>query len=200
MSQEALAIIPPKPSIVEIVNLLENGEPAGMEALHGVVYRGIRAFFARKLSEDAAEDMAHDVLLEAVSFIRRGKLKEPNALFGLVWTIARRRLITAIRRRREEGTVVDDGSEMPVQSDSFERVHRHEQVEIAKRVLREMPSRGREILVRYYLKEQTPEQICADMGITETQFRLMKWRAKARFAELGKRKLAGAFVASAPSL
>jgi hypothetical protein len=58
--------------------------------------------------------------------------------------------------------------------------------------LREMPSLSRQILVRFYLHEQTPEQICADMGITQRQFRLMKWRAKARFAELGKLSLAAA--------
>ena len=171
MRHVASASIPPQCSLVEIVSLVENGEPAGMTALHGVVCRGIRLFFVRNHSIDAAEDMTHDVLLEAVNFIRRRKLKEPNVLLGLVWTIAWRRLISAIRKRKEEGTVVEDGSEMMVESDSFERVHRHEQVEIAKQVLREMPSRGREILVRYDLKEQNPEQICADMGITETQFR-----------------------------
>jgi RNA polymerase sigma factor (sigma-70 family) len=200
MSHVASTSISPEYSLVEIVNLLENGEPTGMKALHGLVHRGVRFFFVRNHDKDAAEDMAHDVLLEVVNFIRRGKLKEPNALLGLVWTIARRRHIYAMRKRKEEGTVVKDGSEMMVESDSFERVQRYEQVEIAERVLREMPSRGREILVRYYLKEQTPEQICADMGITETQFRLMKWRAKARFAELGKEKLARAAVTSAPSL
>jgi len=47
----------------------------------------------------------------------------------------------------------------------------------------------REILRRFYLEEQTQEQICAEMGLTETQFRLLKSRAKARFGELGRRRL-----------
>jgi len=56
-------------------------------------------------------------------------------------------------------------------------------------ILRSLPDRDREILTRFYLDEQTQEQICEDMNLTETQFRLLKSRAKARFGELGKRKL-----------
>jgi DNA-directed RNA polymerase specialized sigma subunit len=58
-----------------------------------------------------------------------------------------------------------------------------------EQVLRSMSARDREILTRFYLQEQTQEQICAEMNLTETQFRLLKSRAKARFGELGKRRL-----------
>jgi len=63
----------------------------------------------------------------------------------------------------------------------------HEQ--IAKRVLNSISKRDREILTRFYLLEQSQEQICDQMNLTETQFRLLKSRAKARFGELGKRRL-----------
>lgn len=49
--------------------------------------------------------------------------------------------------------------------------------------------RDREILMRFYLDEQSQDQICAEMGLTETQFRLLKSRAKARFGELGRKAL-----------
>jgi DNA-directed RNA polymerase specialized sigma24 family protein len=45
-------------------------------------------------------------------------------------------------------------------------------------VLSEMPFKQREILQRYYLREESSEQICLDMSLTETQFRLAKSRAK----------------------
>ena len=57
------------------------------------------------------------------------------------------------------------------------------------KVLRGISARDREILTRFYLYEQTQEQICAEMNLSETQFRLLKSRAKARFGELGKRSL-----------
>jgi len=56
-------------------------------------------------------------------------------------------------------------------------------------VLCSMSTRDREILTRFYLHEQSQEQICAEMGLSETQFRLLKSRAKARFGELGKKKI-----------
>jgi DNA-directed RNA polymerase specialized sigma subunit len=57
------------------------------------------------------------------------------------------------------------------------------------KVLRGISRRDREILTRFYLYEQTQEQICDEMNLTETQFRLLKSRAKARFGELGRRRL-----------
>jgi DNA-directed RNA polymerase specialized sigma24 family protein len=54
------------------------------------------------------------------------------------------------------------------------------------RVLNSLPKRDREVLARFYLEEQAHGQICREMGLTETQFRLVKSRAKARFGELGK--------------
>jgi len=59
--------------------------------------------------------------------------------------------------------------------------------DLLRQVLRSMSSRDREILTRFYLHEQTQEQICADLNLTDTQFRLLKSRAKARFGDLGRR-------------
>jgi RNA polymerase sigma-70 factor (ECF subfamily) len=55
--------------------------------------------------------------------------------------------------------------------------------------LGELIARDNEILTRYYLHEETPAHICAEMNLTGIQFRLLKSRAKARFGELAKRKL-----------
>ena len=60
------------------------------------------------------------------------------------------------------------------------------------RILRRMPLRDREVLTRFYLHEQTQEQICAEMGLSETQFRLLKSRAKTRFGDAGKSMLSRA--------
>ncbi|HVV44178.1 MAG TPA: hypothetical protein VHC72_03210 [Bryobacteraceae bacterium] len=54
--------------------------------------------------------------------------------------------------------------------------------------------RDRDILNRFYVLEQSQEQICADMGLSYNQFRLLKSRAKARFGELGKRVAEGSGV------
>src|ERR1051325_8920104 len=50
--------------------------------------------------------------------------------------------------------------------------------------------RDREVLIRSYLDGHTAERIQQEMGMTETQFRLIKSRGKARFAHLAKSRLA----------
>jgi RNA polymerase sigma-70 factor (ECF subfamily) len=47
----------------------------------------------------------------------------------------------------------------------------------------------REILIRFYLKQEAQEQICREMNLTETRFRFLKHRAKAKFGEIGKKNL-----------
>ncbi len=47
-----------------------------------------------------------------------------------------------------------------------------------------LAGREREILMRFYLEERTKEQICEEMDLTLTQFRLLKWRAKARISQV----------------
>jgi RNA polymerase sigma factor (sigma-70 family) len=85
----------------------------------------------------------------------------------------------------EQGGSVSDKRETPE-----ERAISRQQAEIMETVLRSLSHRDREILTRFYLLEQSQEQICAQMNLTETQFRLLKSRAKARFGEMGRRKLA----------
>lgn len=82
------------------------------------------------------------------------------------------------------GARVADSRENPERS-----VIEQQQAEIVERVLRSVSARDREILTRFYLRGQSQEQICSAMNLTETQFRLLKSRAKARFGELGKKKL-----------
>jgi uncharacterized protein (DUF2384 family) len=58
--------------------------------------------------------------------------------------------------------------------------------EIARQILESFSRRDREALIRFYLEEQVPEQICREMSLTEAQFRLIKSRAKAQFRELSE--------------
>ena len=69
-----------------------------------------------------------------------------------------------------------------------------QQQNLMLRVLRTLSARDREVLERFYLHEQAPEKIRAEMGMTETQYRLTKSRAKAKFGELGQQLMATATV------
>ena len=56
---------------------------------------------------------------------------------------------------------------------------------IVKRLLGEMSSpRDREVLVRFYLKEEERGTLCRSLGLTDLQFNRVIFRARERFREL----------------
>ena len=176
-----------------LVQRVQAGDPSGMEDLYKLFSRGIRFYLCRRLGPQELDDKVHDIYLIVVQAIRRGDLRDPARLMGFVRTIVRRQVAAhidaAVHTRREQTDldhvtgVVDNGI------DPEERAIRQEKTELMIRVLDGISDRDREILTRFYLYEQTQEQICAAMSLTETQFRLLKSRAKARFGELGRRSL-----------
>jgi RNA polymerase sigma factor (sigma-70 family) len=178
---------------VELVNRIRAGDPKGMEELYRLFSRGIRFYLCRQLGRQELDDKIHDIFLIVVQAIRRGELREPKRLMGFVRTVVRRQVAAyidqAVHSRRgfqnlECGGEVSDAHESPE-----ETAMAQQRAEIMETILRSVSSRDREILTRFYLLEQTQERICEEMHLTETQFRLLKSRAKARFGEIGKRKL-----------
>ncbi len=177
-----------------LVAQIKAGEETGMEQLYKLFSRGIRYYLCRQLGPQELEDKVHDTFLIVVNAVRRGDLREPERLMGFVRTVVRRQVAAyieqAVHNRREQadlesGIAVADRKQNPEQ----EAMGR-EKAELMESALSALSDRDREILVRFYLKEQPQEQICREMDLTETQFRLLKSRAKAKFGEIGKKKLA----------
>lgn len=183
-----------------LVSQVQQGEDAGMEQLYKLFSRGIRYYLCRQLGPQELEDKVHDTFLIVVNAIKRGDLREPERLMGFVRTVVRRQVAAyienAVHARREQadlesGVTVADKTQNPEQ----EAIGR-QRAELMKSALQALNERDRDILVRFYLKEQSQEQICDEMSLTETQFRLLKSRAKAKFGEIGKKKLASSGIFS----
>jgi RNA polymerase sigma-70 factor, ECF subfamily len=183
-----------EPSWSELVQRIRHGDPSGMEELYGVFSKGIRLLLCRQLGPQDLDDKVHDVFLIITQAIRRGDLREPERLMGYVRTVVRRQVaahIDSAVEARRNWTSVDSNAALRDESPDPERAAIAGQNEqLALRILSSIPQRDREILIRFYLKEQSAEQICREMELTDNQFRLIKSRAKARFGELGKRRMA----------
>ena len=136
----------------------------------------------------------HDIFLIITKSIRNGELREPERLMGYVRTIVRRQVaahINSMVQARRNQTDLDFGTALTDYHPNPERrIIEEQNLKLAMRILGSLHKREREVLIRFYLREQTPGEICRDMDLTETQFRLIKSRAKARFGELGRRRLA----------
>ncbi len=183
-----------------LVKRIQDGDGRAIEQLYELFSRGIRFYLRRQLGPDEVDDQVHDTFLVVVKAIQRGDLREPERILGFVRTVVRRQVAAyigqAVRRRTHEVDMdiairlIDIGSNPELNALSRERV------DLARAVLQDMSAADREILSRFYLREQSQEQICREMHLTETQFRLHKSRAKARFAELGRRRLEGGVIRS----
>jgi len=181
--------------LVQRIRAAEEGSQAeGMAELYQLFSRGIRFYLVRQLGVQELEDKVHDTFVVVVQAIRRGELREPSRLMGFVRTIVRRQVAAhidkAVQARREQAEIdttvrIADPGQDPEEIAIFS-----ERKDLIHRVLSEIPARDREILTRFYLEEQSQEQICTEMELSDTQFRLLKSRAKARFGELGKKRLA----------
>jgi RNA polymerase sigma-70 factor (ECF subfamily) len=178
----------------ELVDRIHLGETDGMEELYQLFSKGIRFYLCRQLGPQELDDKVHDTFVVVVQAIRRGELRDPQRLMGFVRTIVRRQVAAHIDRvvhiRREQ---IDMDSTIRIADphrNPEEKAIFRQRADLINRVLQELSERDREILTRFYLREQDQDQICTEMELTETQFRLLKSRAKARFGELGKKKLA----------
>jgi RNA polymerase sigma-70 factor (ECF subfamily) len=177
----------------DLVQRIREGDENGLEELYRVFSRGIRFYICRQLGPQELDDRVHDTFLIVVQAIQKGELREPERLMGFVRTIVRRQVAAqidqTIHQRRDTveldgGMRIADDCRNPEQAAII-----RERTELARRVLRTISPRDREILTRFYLLEESQEQICQDMNLSDTQFRLLKSRAKARFGELGKKKM-----------
>ncbi|MCS7315332.1 MAG: sigma-70 family RNA polymerase sigma factor [Bryobacterales bacterium] len=183
---------------VELVERIRAGDPGGMEQLYAIFSRGVRFYLCRQIGPEELDDRVHDTFLIVVQAIQRGELREPERLMGFVRTVVRRQVAAYIERAvqtRRGQTELHPG--LPVsdsRSNPEQELLARQKVEIMLKVLQGISRRDREILTRFYLLGQSQQQICREMKLTETQFRLLKSRAKARFGELGRRRLKRRFA------
>ncbi len=185
---------PPEPAWSALVERVRAGDPAGMEELYAVFAKGVRFFLWRQLGTQDLDDKVHDVFLIITQSIQRGELREPERLMGYVRTVVRRQVAahieTAVHARRNQVPLEPTLSLSDHHPDPERQVIDSQNQDVALRVLGGLSKRDREVLVRFYLQEQSAEEICRDLKLTDTQFRLIKSRAKARYGELGKRRFA----------
>lgn len=176
----------------KLVQRIAAGEAAAMQELYTLFSHGIRFYLCRQLGPQELDDKVHDTFVIVVQAIQKGELREPDRLMGFVRTVVRRQVAAyideAVHVRRDmttdAGPFLADSRRNPEQT-----VALSQRVQLMKEVLAEMSNRDREILTRFYLHEESQEQICGEMDLSGTQFRLLKSRAKARFGDLGRKRL-----------
>jgi RNA polymerase sigma-70 factor (ECF subfamily) len=180
------------PPFAEVVRNVQNYSPEGLEQLYRV-FRMLTLPLRRQFGFQDFEDRLHDIFLVVVDSIRDGKLREPGALPSYIQGIARITLCSTLgvrsRHRRLSGTLAHWVNSNGNRLSPEETLSQKERLQVMRQLLASLSDREREILTRFYLREQTKDQICDELHLTETQFRLAKSRAKQRLTRLGSEHL-----------
>jgi RNA polymerase sigma-70 factor (ECF subfamily) len=170
---------------VQLARTIRSGDDAGTADLYASLTEPLRARLSRVVSPDDVDDSLQEVVVIVLEAIRREGLRDPERLAGFVRTIAYRRTVAHIRSRMLQRRFVEDADLVASRDQTPEECAAgKERIEHLAKILRRLSLRDREILDRFYFRDQNAEQICREMHLTGTQFRLFKSRAIARCFDL----------------
>lgn len=182
--------------IVAIVKGIEAGNSDDIERLHTFLRRGVMLILRnQKMFRVAeAEDLFSDAFLEVVTAISKRKIRTPESIAAFAVTIVHRRIVGVIKERMRERRSVEvvAAAEYLVAAPHGEHsVLSEERKEIMHTALAQLCAQDREILQRFYFLQQRPDLIQAEMRLTETQYRLLKSRAKAKLIAICQTLMTG---------
>ena len=180
----------------DFVAQIKAGEPASMEKLYSIFRRGIRYWLVREIGPQDMEDRLHDSFIAVVEAIQKGQLREAPRLMGFIRTVVHRQIVQwigeAIAKRESANTDTLEAFDVPAPQVNPEMAAiQNQETGLIQKAIGDINPKERAILVRFYLLCEPKESIMLEMGMTDTQFRLFKSRAKAHFGAAGKRRLAG---------
>jgi RNA polymerase sigma-70 factor, ECF subfamily len=151
----------------------------------------LQVFLHRRIARDAAEDLLQRTFLQAIKKIRSEGLDDPSNLGGYLYRTACKLATTYWRgelsRRHDNDRELL--SNLKDEALSLEERLEHEQLARSVRDLMEhLPlQRDREVLERYYLREEPRTEIRESLQLTDMQFNQVLWRARQRFGDILRR-------------
>jgi len=136
----------------------------------------------RRLAQNPAlaDDLHQETLSLVLEKIRRAEVREPERLAGFIRSTARNLFITDRRKEARYSPLEDDEDEgsrhRTVLADRgpapLDKVLAGEEARQVQRLLGELRyDRDRQLLFRFYLSDDTKEEICTDLEIEPERFR-----------------------------
>jgi len=182
-------------SSADLVRRIQAGDPAAEGELVER-YGEPLTFLLRRWTRDpaTAEDLRQETLTVALRKIRAGEVREPERLAAFLRSLARNLSTDHYRRAvhrevqnpaptREEA---ERSRQIPASDpDPLHRLLTEERRQLARRVLRELPTeRDRQVLLRYYFTDEESGRIRDDLGLSEDHFYRVLSRARKRYRRL----------------
>lgn len=175
----------------DVVQQVRNGNEEMERELYSTVSTCARSQLHQSMDPGAVDDYVQEILIVVLAAIRSGELRDPSCLMGLVRTVTRRQVSLHIRsaivRRKRMIPMEAARPASPAHESPEARCALHERIAALGAMLSKLSVRDRDILIRFYFHDQNSEEICREMHLSPTQFRLFKSRALAKCCELSNR-------------
>ena len=173
----------------DLVRRIRDGDSGAETRLVERYSDGLRYLLLHRVRDDErAQDLLQDTLSIAIAKLREIDLENPERLAGYLRGIAIRVALNAGRRRQREPyqMEVEAIGQIPDREPGqFDHVARKQTQTAVHKLLRSMPvKRDREILMRFYVKDQDKDEICRALGLDSLHFNRVLFRAKKRFKTL----------------
>jgi len=139
------------------------------------------------LDDQLAEDLMQDTFVVVLQRLRDGGISDPVRLNGFIHATARNLLLNHRRKGARRATVMDteliERTAVAIE-DPTAPISRAELTNLVRDCLDDLGSpRDRDILIRFYLRDEDREQICAEHSIGEKHFYRVLCRARQRLRE-----------------
>jgi RNA polymerase sigma-70 factor (ECF subfamily) len=150
-------------------------------------YPGLTSLLHRHAGDpQLAADILHDAVITTLTKLDVGTLPPTDEIAGYVFRTALNHLRN--HRRRERLRIGDNAAVEELASDTAspeDQSQRDANTRAVRRVLHGLGSlRDREVLVRFYLDEESKQDICAALGLDELGFNRVIFRARERLRRL----------------
>ncbi|HUX27828.1 MAG TPA: sigma-70 family RNA polymerase sigma factor [Terracidiphilus sp.] len=136
----------------------------------------IRFYGLRHLrDEQAAQDLAQQVLITTLEALRAGRLREPEKIASFVLGTCRMTVLNLRRGKQRKDRLLEQFAAcMPV---SVESSNAHLDQEILARCMQSLKERERSVIVLSFYDEQTGTDVAHFLGVSEANVRVIRHRA-----------------------
>lgn len=182
----------PAPELSALAARIQSGDGNAENELLSRFVVGTRVLLRRHAqgAPILVDDLAQDVLSAVLEQLRKGGLRDTDALPAYIRTSALHRLHAELRslqktRISHEAVDSDDPrlvAEDRAPGDELDAARKAKQV---RELMNSLPiERDRELLRRFYFEEESSESICGALDIDSDHFRRVMHRARGRFREI----------------
>ena len=169
----------------QLVSRVHNGDPGAEHEMVARYSRGLRFLLRRKIQDThLTEDFLQETWVIALVKIRTSGLDNPGRLAGYLCGIANNLALGEKRRVNRQRTKADSEliAVIPDESSNpYRQVSRAEVCKLVRSLIDNLKKeRDREILIRFYIREEDKAHICKRLGVNSTHFNRVLYRARQR--------------------